>query len=130
MSTLDKILNLLNKQKKTQKELTDYLSISKATFSQWKSNENKSYMKHLPKIAVFLGVSVDSLLDDEQVVAQVAFTLTEHEKRLVAAYRNKPEMQASVDKLLDVEESVIENDVVSTVSWGESTFKKETINTK
>ena len=130
MSTLDKILNLLNKQKKTQKELTDYLSISKATFSQWKSNENKSYMKHLPKIAVFLGVSVDSLLDAEQVVAQVAFTLTEHEKRLVAAYRNKPEMQASVDKLLDVEESVIENDVVSTVSWGESTFKKETINTK
>lgn len=49
---------------KKQKELTDYLGLSKNTFTEWKGGRNKSYMKYLPQIADFLGVSVDYLLDD------------------------------------------------------------------
>ncbi|MBP3572785.1 MAG: hypothetical protein J6M42_12605 [Clostridia bacterium] len=31
-------------------------------FTNWKNNDNDSYMKYLPQIAEFFGVSVDQLL--------------------------------------------------------------------
>ncbi len=64
MSVLDNIILELNNQNKKQKELTDYLGITKNAFTDWKSGRIKSYMKYLPQIADFLGVSVDYLLDD------------------------------------------------------------------
>lgn len=62
MSTINKISELLSEQGKTQKELTDYLGITKNAFTDWKSGRIKSYNKHLDKIAEFFGVSVDYLL--------------------------------------------------------------------
>lgn len=62
MSTIDKIVTLLKEQGKTQKDLTDYLGISKNTFTDWKGGRVKSYNKFLPQIADYLGVSVDYLL--------------------------------------------------------------------
>lgn len=62
MDILDKIQFLLKSQGKTQKELTDHLGVSKATFSQWKSGCSKSYLRFLPQIADFFSVSVDYLL--------------------------------------------------------------------
>lgn len=66
MSTIDTIIELLEKQNKKQKELTDYLGISKNALTDWKSGRIKSYTKHLPKIAEFFGVSVDYLLGVEK----------------------------------------------------------------
>lgn len=62
MSTIDKIINLLAEQNKKQKELTDYLGISKNSFTDWKSGRIKSYTKYIPQIAAFFGVSTDYLL--------------------------------------------------------------------
>ncbi len=62
LSTLDIITNLLIKKNIKQKELTDYLGISKNTFTDWKSGRIKSYTKYLPQIAEFLECSVDYLL--------------------------------------------------------------------
>lgn len=62
LSTLDKITNLLKEQGKKQKDLTDFLGISKNAFTDWKSGRIKSYNKHLPQIAEFLDVSVDYLV--------------------------------------------------------------------
>ena len=62
MCTLDRIIKLLNERGFTQKQLTDYLGITKNVFTDWKSGKNKSYTKHLPKIAKFLGVTVDNLI--------------------------------------------------------------------
>ena len=62
MSTIDKISALLSEQGKKQKDLTDYLGIPKAAFTDWKSGRVKSYTKYLPQIAEFFGVSVDYLL--------------------------------------------------------------------
>lgn len=62
MEVLNKIIQLLKDNKKKQVELTDYLGISKNAFTNWKIGDNTSYMKHLPKIAEFFGVSVDYLL--------------------------------------------------------------------
>lgn len=62
MAILDNILALLKEQNKKQIELTSYLGLSKNVFTEWKSNRANSYMKYLPQIAEFFGVSVDYLL--------------------------------------------------------------------
>ena len=64
MNTIEKISKLLKEQGKKQKELTDYLGISQNAFTDWKSGRINSYTKHLSKIAEFLSVSVDYLLDN------------------------------------------------------------------
>lgn len=67
MSVLDNIISELDKKNKKQKDLTDYLGITKNAFTDWKSGRIKSYMKYLPQIAEFLGVSVDYLLNDSEI---------------------------------------------------------------
>ena len=66
MRVLNNIISELKRQNKKQKELTDYLDITKNVFTDWKGGRNKSYMKYLPQIAEFFGVSVDYLLDDNK----------------------------------------------------------------
>lgn len=66
MRTIDKILCLLKQQHKTQKNLTDYLNVSKGVFTDWKSGKNTSYKKHIGEIAEFFGVSTDYLLGMEK----------------------------------------------------------------
>lgn len=105
MSTIDKIIILLKKQNKKQKELTDYLGITKNSFTDWKSGRIKSYQKHLPKIAEFLGVSIDYLLNDtEEFENSLNIMLSIKEKELISRYRNKPEMQSAIDRLLGLDE--------------------------
>ena len=66
MDTLNIIISLLNAKGKRQNELTDYLGLSKNAFTNWKNGNNTSYMKHLPQIAEFFGVSIDYLLGKQQ----------------------------------------------------------------
>ena len=46
MDTIAKISYLLEKNNRTQKELTDYLGLDKSTFSAWKNGKSKSYSKY------------------------------------------------------------------------------------
>ncbi len=64
MSTIDKIINLLEQKNKTQKELMDYLKLEKSVFTTWKNGKSKSYKKYLPQIAVFLNTTVEYLTDE------------------------------------------------------------------
>ena len=66
MCTLDKIKELLSQKELKQKDLTDFLNLSKNAFTNWNNGNNNSYMKYLPKIAEFLGVSVDYLVGNEE----------------------------------------------------------------
>lgn len=74
MEVLHKILRLLKEQNKKQMDLTNYLGISKNAVTNWKIGDNKSYMKHLPKIAEFFDVSVDYLLGKESPNIENSFT--------------------------------------------------------
>ena len=58
----------------TQKELSDFLCLKPNIFTEWKAGRNSSYMKHLPKIAEFLNVSVDFLLGKETTASKHDFT--------------------------------------------------------
>ena len=107
-----KITNELKLQKKRGSDLAAFLGISKNVITDWKSGRIKSYTKYLHGIAQFLGVSVEYLrgeTDIKKAPAQngegLQFSLTAHEIELINAYRAKPEMQASIDKLLDIGDS-------------------------
>lgn len=60
MDILDRISLLLGNRE--QKELTDYLGLKSAAFSEWKSGKSKSYKKYLIEIAEFFHVSIDYLV--------------------------------------------------------------------
>lgn len=108
MNELDNITKLLKEQKKTQKGLCSYLGISGNVFTEWKARRNFSYRKYLPEIASYLGVSVDSLLEKDRQTEprETSVALSAHEKKLIEAYRKKPEMQSAVNKLLDLEDDL------------------------
>ena len=75
MCTLNKISKLLKEQKKTQKDLTDYLGLTKNTFTNWKGGTSASYLKHIGQIAEYLGVSADYLLGkSDTIVKQSVFS--------------------------------------------------------
>lgn len=62
MDTLNRIIELLNRQNRQQKELTDFLGLEKSSFSAWKNGTSASYKKYLPEIANFFGISIDHLV--------------------------------------------------------------------
>lgn len=82
LCTLDIIMDLLKQQKKTQKDLTDFLGITKNAFTNWKNGNNTSYLKKLPEIADFFNVTTDYLLGkskyktaDEKEFSELEFAL-------------------------------------------------------
>ena len=63
-STLDRILELMNKHGETQVDLANLLGITKDAVSKWKTGRNKAYenKKYINKIAEHYNVSADYLL--------------------------------------------------------------------
>ena len=74
MEVLNNIIRLLKDRNLKQIELTNHLGVSKNIFTDWKSSRNTSYMKYLPQIAEFFGVSVDYLLGKETSNIENDFT--------------------------------------------------------
>lgn len=89
MSTFDRIDALLKKQGKKQIELCNYLGISKNRYTDWKSGRIKSWQKHLPKIAEYLGVSVEYLVGQTEQPTVEDDELSEYLEEL----KSRPEMR-------------------------------------
>lgn len=83
---LERILLLLKEQHKTQKELAEYLGMTKSAFSGWKSRSNTSYKKYIGQIAIFFDVSVDYLLGNTNIRNSKVSGLTEDEKEFKELY--------------------------------------------
>ena len=59
---LNRITALLKERGVQQKVLCEHLGLKAQAYTNWKGGGNDSYMKYLPQIAAFFGVSVDYLL--------------------------------------------------------------------
>ena len=59
---LENILTLIGDKSGAKTQFTRALGFCASTIGDWKSGKSKSYTKHLPKIADYFGVSVDTLL--------------------------------------------------------------------
>ena len=59
--TVSRIIDELKKQRKSQKDLGDFIGVTQNVITDWKSGRIKSYTKYIHGIAEFLGVSVEYL---------------------------------------------------------------------
>ena len=62
METLTIILNLISEKGINEQRFLKDMSFSRSLLSEWKSGKNKSYTKHINKIADYFNVSTDYLL--------------------------------------------------------------------
>lgn len=78
---LQRILILLGDKHGSVKELADYLDIAGNSITNWKNGHSKSYMKYLPQIAEYYGVSLDWLsgLTDEKEPKEKPATISDDE---------------------------------------------------
>lgn len=92
---LDKITALLKEKGKRQRHLCEYLGLNPQAFTNWKNGSNDSYMKYLPEIAEYFGVTIDYLLGNsdrrEQLtipedVLDILSALSEEDMMVVSRY--------------------------------------------
>lgn len=94
MCTLDIMQTLLKEQKKTQKELCEYLGITKGTYSNWKNGLSESYKSYIMEIADFFDVSADYLLGKTEIRKGTALSeqpLTPMQEKAVNMILNLPD---------------------------------------
>ena len=99
----NKIFEIMARQGKTGKDLAAYLKVTPQTVTNWKIGVSESYKKRLPEIAVFLSTTVEELAGISSPQQEETLSLTEHELRLVQAYRANGKMQEAVDTLLGID---------------------------
>lgn len=66
MDTLDKIILLIKEKGIEQKKFALDLGLASSAVTDWKSGRNKSYIKHIDKIASYFNVSTDYLLGNAE----------------------------------------------------------------
>ena len=82
----------------TQEQLADKIHVTKSRVSNWEQGINRPDADILADLCTALHVSPSALLD----VHLTDDELSVHEKKIIAAYRRKTELQQAVDILLGV----------------------------
>ncbi len=97
---LDNLEQLMKERKWNKRTLARESGVPYTTIDGfYKKGSDNTKLSTLLKIASALDVSIDRLVGGED------FSVSEKEKKIICAYRNNPEMQGAVDKLLGVRES-------------------------
>lgn len=97
------ILKELRKREQlTQEELASKLEISKSAISMYENGNRTPDFETLEMFADFFNVNLSYLIGDSERLLSPEITLSNHEKDLVIAYREKPNMQSAVDTLLGI----------------------------
>lgn len=106
MSFGSKLKDYRNIQNITQEDLAKQLNTTKQVISRYENDLRSPKLSVAIEYAAKLGIPLDNLVDDRKKLDINTF-LSEHEIKLINAYRNHPEMQSAVDRLLDVQEDTI-----------------------
>ena len=83
----------------TQEQLASKINVTKSRVSNWEQGINRPDADILADICRALNVSPSDLL----YVHLSTDELTDHERKVIRAYRSKPEIQQAVNILLGVE---------------------------
>lgn len=101
----DRLKNLRKSRGLSQLEISKHLGLKPRTYVSYENNEREPDSQVLIKIAQFFDVSIDYLLDfNANSQVSVPF-ITKKELQIIKAYRNQPDMQKAVNKLLGIAES-------------------------
>ena len=101
-SVLARIMDELKLKKASQRQLTAYLGLSSCIFTQWKNGTTTSYMKYLPRIAEYLGVTESYLLHGQRSVCMEA-----DEREMVAWYRSANGIKSESRSLSPEEQALL-----------------------
>ena len=83
-------------------------------------------MGTIQSLADYFGIKKSDLVEEKQETSPEVITYTEHEVKVLDAYRSKPEMQPAVDRLLGVEPE--ESEYIELVArGGKYKVKKEDV---
>ena len=82
----------------SQKDLADLIGVSNSRISNWEQGINRPNADIVADICKALNISPSELLD----VQLSTDKLTEQERKVINAYRNKPELQQAVNILLGI----------------------------
>ena len=83
---LNRILETMKEKGVNQQDVTQYLGLGNGAFTKWKYDNGKSYLKHLNRIAEYLGVSRTYLLQGINEVVKDE-KLSQKEQKLVEVFR-------------------------------------------
>ena len=120
------LINLEQRRKElglTLEEVGRYVGVSKSTVKKWETGyiDNMKRDK-IALLANALQIEPVSLITGELIPVSInsnlEYTLSEHEKKLISAYRDKPEMQPAVDRLLAIDSAPAKNigeDIAETI---------------
>lgn len=93
-----------------QQEIAEYLQMKQTNYSRYELGKNMMGIDKYIKLAKYYNISLDYLagiidtprpLNENKVIETK--TLTQKEKKLLNAYKDNPQLQAAIDKLLDIE---------------------------
>ena len=102
MDTLNRIIDLMKLKNCDNQMLASALGLNRQVVTDWKAGRSKSYMKYLPQIADYLGVTVDYLLgkpDEKEPPCEAGIP----DNSIQEAYNKAPEdIKNAIRKLLDL----------------------------
>ena len=115
MSIKDEIAkNILFYRKKygyTQKQLGEMVGVKNTSVSNWETGDNSIDIETLIKLCKIFNIE----LNDMYGSFGKKDNYTEKERKIIEAYRAKPEMQQAIDTLLFNTSDSLANDMKSTV---------------
>lgn len=90
----------ISEKGKNLKTIAAEIDIPYSTLRDMQVNIGSARVDNVIKLCQYLDITVDEL----NASSSAEFKVTELEKRVIIAYRNNPDMRASVNKLLDIKE--------------------------
>lgn len=113
-----RLKTLRSEKELSQQELANIIGISKSSINMYERGEREPSIETLEAFADFFNVDMDYLMgrQEKQKLIDLSYLvpnkptknttnlikLTKHERDVISSYRNHPEMQPAVDRLLGV----------------------------
>lgn len=127
MSFGSKLKDYRNLQNITQEDLAKKLNTTKQVISRYENDLRSPKLSVAIEYAAKLGIPLENLVDDQKQLNINTF-LSEHEIRVIKSYREHPEMQSAVDRLLDVQEDTIKLKAVARSTDNQATAEIQLTN--
>ena len=107
----DRLKNLRIEKSLSMRRVALDLNMAYTTYVSYEKNEREPNSEALIAIANYFDCSIDFLIGRSSQVKMatldnqnISLLLSSHEKNVITAYRDKPDMQPAVDRLLGVDD--------------------------
>lgn len=104
----DRLKKLRESKGYSMKQMSTALNLPYTTYVNYEQNKREPNSEILILISKYFGVSIDYLIgraDQSDILINKHIDLTDHEQEVIIAYRDNPDMQPAVDRLLLIDKA-------------------------